>query len=240
MRTRGLIAADDPGAAQPDENGHHFAVETGFGTLQHCIQRALADLECIEVQEQLTQTAVADRVGEAQVERQRHDIDAERRAVFEACGDRCQGDAAAARAIPGIAFDSGHHGTHHRQVDLVVTTVQHVIGVCQHGLALGAGYRLGSDRLVRIAGQRATASFAAKAARARPNTLGFLWLVRFLPLRWRQAGIIRGLPRLAEPCFKRRNPCRQALHLRPERPDQRVLFRVAQVVEVGKLGHALV
>jgi hypothetical protein len=201
---------------------------------------ALADLECVEVHEQLTQTAVADRVGKAQVERQRHDIDAERRAAFEACGDCCQGDAAAGRAMPSIAFYSGHQGAHHRQVDLVVTTMQHVIGVCQNGRALCAGHWFGGDRLVRIAGQGATASFAAKAARTRSNTLGFLWLVRFLPLRWRQAGIIRRLPGFAEPCFKRRNPGRQALHLRPKRLDQRVLFGVAQVVEVGKLGHALV
>ena len=107
-------------------------------------------------------------------------------------------------------------------------------------LALCAGHWLGGDRLVRIAGQRTTAAFAANAARARSNTFGFLWLVRFLPLRRRQAGIIRGLPGLAEPGFECRNPCRQALHLRPQRPDQRVFFGVAQVVEVGKLWHAFV
>jgi hypothetical protein len=50
---RGLIGADDPRAAQPGENRRDLAVETWLGTLQHRIQRALADLDCIEVQEQI-------------------------------------------------------------------------------------------------------------------------------------------------------------------------------------------
>jgi hypothetical protein len=33
---------------------------------------------------------------------------------------------------------------------------------------------------------------------------------------------------------------RQALHLRPERPDQGVLLGLAQMVEIGKLRHAFV
>ena len=104
---------------------------------------------------------------------------AERRAVFEARGDRRQGDAPAARTMPGITFHTGHHGARHRQVDLVVTTVQHLIGVCQHGLATGAGDWLGGHRLVGIAGQRTTAAFAATAAWARSNPLGVLRFVRF-------------------------------------------------------------
>ena len=50
---RGLIGADDPRTAQPGEDGRNLGVETGLGTLQHRIQRALADLQRIEVQEQL-------------------------------------------------------------------------------------------------------------------------------------------------------------------------------------------
>jgi len=75
---RGLIGADDPRAAQPGQDRRDLTVETGLGTLQHRVQRALADREGIEMHEQLRQTAVADRVGEAQVQCQRHDIDAER------------------------------------------------------------------------------------------------------------------------------------------------------------------
>ena len=98
---RGFVGADDARAAQPGEDGRDLAVETRLGTLQHRIQRALADLERVEVQKQPRQTAVADRMREAQVERQRHDIHAERRAVFQARGYRRQGNAAAARTTPG-------------------------------------------------------------------------------------------------------------------------------------------
>ena len=83
------------------------------------------------------------------------------------CRQGRAGDAAAARATPSIAFYSGYQRAHHRQVDLVVTTVQHLVGVCQHGLALCAGHWLGGHRLVGITGQRTTAAFAAKATRAR-------------------------------------------------------------------------
>jgi hypothetical protein len=54
--------------------------------------------------------------------------------------------------MPRIAFYSGHHGAQHRQVDLVLTTVQHLIGVCQYDLAMCTGHRLGGHRLVGIAG----------------------------------------------------------------------------------------
>jgi hypothetical protein len=91
-----------------------------FGTLHHRIERALADLERIQVQHQPRETAVADRVRESQVDCQGYDIDAERRAVFQAHGNRCQGDAAAARTVPDVAFHPGHHRAYRRQIDLVV------------------------------------------------------------------------------------------------------------------------
>src|SRR5271166_4196924 len=98
------------------------------------------------------------------------------------------GDAATARAMSGITFHTGHHRTDHRQIDLVVTTVQHLIGICQHKLAMRAGYRLGGYRFVGIAGQRTATAIAAQAAPAWSNTLAFHRLVRLLTLRWRQAG----------------------------------------------------
>ena len=62
---RGLIGADDPRAAQPGEDGCDLGVETRLGPLQHRVQRTLADLQSIKLLEQLGQTAVADRGGEA-------------------------------------------------------------------------------------------------------------------------------------------------------------------------------
>src|SRR6202158_2048732 len=110
---RGLIGADDPRAAQPGENGYDLVVETGLGTLQHRIQRAFADLQRIEVQEQLRQTAVADRVREAQIDRHRDDIHAERRAVLQAGGYRRPRDPATAWNMSGIALQPRHHRTHY-------------------------------------------------------------------------------------------------------------------------------
>jgi hypothetical protein len=49
---RGLVGADDPRPAQPREDRRDLIVETGPGTLQHRIQRAVADLQSIQVQEQ--------------------------------------------------------------------------------------------------------------------------------------------------------------------------------------------
>ena len=161
-------------------------------------------------------------------------FEAERRAFLHALGHRRQGDAAAARAMPGIAFHPGHHRAHQGQIDLVVAPVQHLVGIGQaawqcrrHGLR--------GHRLVRVAGQRTAAAFTAQAALARSGSLGCLRPVRLLRLRWRQAGIVRRLRRFVEPGFERRDPRRQRLNLRPQRVDQGVFLGVAQMVEVREV-----
>ena len=83
----------------------------------------------------------------------------------------------------------------------------------------------------------AAAARAPQAAFARSDTLGFLRLVRLLTLRRRQAGIVRGFRRFAEPCFKLGNPPLGRFKTLPQRPDQGILLGVTQVVEVGKLEH---
>src|SRR6202034_4468852 len=88
---RGLVRTDDPRTTQPSKNGCDLAVETGLRALQHRIQRTFADLQRIEVLKHLGQAAVTDCVGETQIDRQRHDVYAERRAVLQARGYRRQG-----------------------------------------------------------------------------------------------------------------------------------------------------
>jgi hypothetical protein len=88
-----------------------------------------------------------------------------------------------------------------------------------------------------MADQRAATTFAAQAALARSNALGFLQLVRLLTLRRWQAGIVRGFARLDKPRLKLSDTPLGCLKALPQRPDQRVLLAVAQVVELGKLGH---
>jgi hypothetical protein len=95
------------------------------------------------------------------------------------------------------------------------------------------GYRFGRKK-----GQRATAAPATPAALAWSGTLGFLRLVQLLTLRRRQAGIVRSFPGITEPRFKIGNPPLRRLKPLAQRPDQGVFLGVAQVVEIGKLGHA--
>jgi hypothetical protein len=117
-------------------------------------------------------------------------------------------------------------------------TVRHLVRNGQCGLTMHTGDRPGAHRPVRIAGQQAAATLAIQAAFTRPDPLGFLWLVRLLALRRRQARIVRGFWRLDEPGFEGCNPDRQALNMRPQSPAQGILFGMPQVVEIGKLGHA--
>src|SRR6185312_14094218 len=94
--------------------------------------------------------------------------------------------------------------------------------------------------LVGMAGQRAATALAAQAALARSDAPGLLRLVGLLPLRWRQAGIVRGFTGFGKPRFKLDNTPLGRLKAPPQRPDQGVLLGVAQVVEVGKLRHAAI
>ncbi len=142
--------------------------------------------------------------------------------------------------MSGVALHPRHQGTHHRQVDVVVTAVQHLMGVRQTGPAMRAGRDLRGYPLVGMADQRSAATFAAQTAFARSGAFGLLRPVRLLAFRWRQAGIVRRLVRLGEPRFKLGNAPLGRLKALEQRPDQGVLFGVAQVVEVGKLGHPAV
>ena len=140
--------------------------------------------------------------------------------------------------MPGVALHSGHHRTHDREIDLVVAPVQHLVGLCQRGLAVPTDGCFRGHRFVGKEVQWPATPFATQAAFARSGTPGFLRLVRLLTLRRRQAGIVRGFRRFVKLCFEYRNPCRQVLHLHPQRLDQGVFLGVAQVVKVRKLQHA--
>ena len=102
----------------------------------------------------------------------------------------------------------------------------------------GGGFR--GHRLVGMADQRTAAAFSAKAALARSDTLGLLRLVRLLTLRRGKAGIVRGFAGFCGPRFKLGNAPLGRLKALPQRPDQGVFLGVAQVVEVGELGHPMV
>ena len=88
--------------------------------------------------------------------------------------------------------------------------------------------------------RRCLAALAAQTAFARSGAFDLLQPVRLLAFRRRQAGIGRGFVRRGEPRFKLGNAPLGRLKALPQGPDQGVLFGVAQVVEVGKLGYSAV
>jgi len=115
--------------------------------------------------------------------------------------------------------------------------MQHLVRFAQRRLAVHTGHGLRNHGLIGIAAQRSTAALATQTALARAVSPGFLRLVGLLPLRWRQAGIVRGFRRFTELCLECRDPPFSRLKPFEQRSDQRVLLGVAQLAEVGKLGH---
>jgi len=115
--------------------------------------------------------------------------------------------------------------------------MQCLLGIGQRGLAMRTACRSGDHRLVGITGQRSTATLAAQTAAARATHFARRGVIGLLPLRWRQAGIVRRLRWLPELGFQLGEPlfgCGKAL---PEHQDQRVLLGIAQLAEVGQRGH---
>ena len=168
---------------------------------------------------------------DAQVDRERHEVEAEWRAGFHAFGHRRQRSAAAARARAGIAFDTGDDGLDRWQVDLVVALRETLIRIRQRGMAVQTVCWLCDHRLVGVLRQRTATTVAAKATLPRPFALAFLRPVGLLPVRWWQARIIRPFRRLVQPCLQLRDPTLRRgkpdfgqFKTRPKRMDQRVFL----------------
>jgi len=232
------------GVLQPDEDGSDLRIESRLTAAERSVERALADGQAEQLQQQPAQPLVADRVHEAQIHRQRHDADAEQRARLQSLRHRRKRRAATAPAAASVALHPRHHRRHPGQVDLVVAPVQHLVRLAERRLAVRASHRPGADKLIRGCGQRSPATHTAQAARARAVALALLWPVRLLTPRWRQAGVVRRLRRCPKPCFQLRSPCHQCLglrgqhlNLRPQRPDQRVFLLVRQMAEIRELHH---
>jgi hypothetical protein len=234
----GFVAADHPRPAQPGQDHRDLGVEPASGAPEQAVQRPFADLQGEQVGEQPGQPLVADRVDEAQVERHRQDRNPERRALLQSLGHRGQGDAATAPAMAGEPFDPRHHRTHRRQVDLVVAAVPNLIGLPQPGAAVRTHAGLGDDDLVGFGAQRPAATLAPKTARPRPSALALARPVGLAVRRWRLAGIVRGLRRLAQLRLEHRDPrllnrdqthqILNPLGQGPQVQDQAILLRFAQ------------
>ena len=171
-----------PGLAQAGQDGRGLGIEAGLAAPERRVERALADAEAEQLQQQAAQPAVADVVDEAQIHPQRDDVAAERRAGLQPLGQRRQGGAAAAAALPGVALHPGDHRRDFRQVHLVEAACQPLIGLGQRRLAMRAAGRAGGDGLIRRLGEQPTAALAAEAALARTGPGRPVVAVRLLAL----------------------------------------------------------
>ena len=245
------VRTDDAGSAQAGQNGTSLGVEAGLAALEGGVERTLADGEAEQFEQQAAQPPVADVVDEAQIHRQRDDVQTERRAGLQPLGQRRQGGAPAAAAVPGIALHPGHRRRHLRQVRLVEAGGERQVGLARRGLAVRAAGRAGGDGLVRHLGQEAPAALATEAARPRTVPHGPVVAVRLFALRRRQAGVAGRLGRRVELGLQLRNPALQRrdlrgeqlnlrcqrLNLRPKRLDERVFLLMRERGEVGNPVH---
>ena len=176
-------------------------------------------------------------MGETQIDRQCHDVEAERRARFQPLGQRRQRGAAATLAVTGILLDTRHHRLDLRQINLVVASGKPVIVLVECGLAVGAAHRTRDHCLVGVLRQQSSAALPPQTALARAFTFGLVGAVGLLSVRGRHRKVVRRLRWLTELGLEFVYPSRQRLDLRPERTDQRILLVVRQAGEVGRLGH---
>src|SRR5208337_5597245 len=190
-----------------------------------------------QIQQQTAETAVADRVREAQIHRQRHDVEAEWRADLQTLRQWRQRGAATVLAVPGIALHPCHHRHDLRQFDLVISGRQRLVVLAQCRLTVRAAQRPGDYGLIRVRNQRPTATLAAQTSLPRPLPFRLVFPVGLLGVRGWDAGVVRCLRRRTQLRLQFRHPRGQQLSLRPKRPDQRGLLVMRQRIEVGEFGH---
>ena len=205
------------------------------GAAERGVERAFADGEAEQLRHQAAQPAIADRMGEAQIDRQRYDVEAERCARLQPFWQRRQRGPAAALAEPGISLHPRHHRPDLRQIDLVIASGQRVVGFwnaawqwAQHS-ARAITVSSGFSASIRPPPFRPRLPWRGPAA----------WLVArlgFLPCEGgtdELSGVFGGSPAWppAPP------PAPSGLNLRPKRADQRVLLVMRQAAEVRKPGH---
>ena len=234
----GLVRADHTGAAQAGENGARPRHRSrGLAASEGRVQRTFADRQPEQFQHQPAQPPVADRMHDAQIHRQRHDVEAERRARLQTLRHRRQRDAAAAAAL------------RRRSAPPASPPARPAAGrSCRSARQASGRPPPAPPGSARSALAARSPSCPGSATSARPPPLrprlplrgpcrcGFSagWL---LALRRRHAGVVRRLRRQPKPGLQFRHPRRQRLNLRPQRSDQRVLLVMRQAAEIRKLGH---
>src|SRR3954451_19568104 len=145
-------------------------------------------------------------MGKAQIDRQRHDVEAERRPRFQPVRQRRQRGAAATLAVTGILLHPRDDRLDLRQIDLVVAGGQRVIVRVERGLAVGAAHRTRDHHLVGLLRQQSSAALPPEAALARAFTFGPVGAIGFIALRGRHRGVVRRLRRSTQLGLEFGNP----------------------------------
>ena len=124
-----------------------------------------------------------------------------------------------------MLFHSGDDGLDRGQLDRVIHRMEMVRVRLHHAPTMRAGLSLGIDDLVRVRVQRPAPTRAAHTGFAPRSRLRACGAVRLRAVRRRNTRMVGILPRLGRFGFECRKPGFQALHLRPQRGNEGILFR---------------
>ena len=234
------VAAAHPGrrlvAAHHGGSGHRrldraLCGQQRFGrALQHVADRTFADAQAENLAQQRCQPFEADGVGVMQVDHQRADRLAKRRARFQARRCFSRNTLAAAGALAAEQPHPGDIGLDRRDLDAVIDFLRGLLAGGEAGGTMRTGLQLGVHDAVGIGLQHpAHAGTAAAVRLAGIGAVGFLALGRGhggvvrRPLRPLVSG--QTLLELGDAHERDFQPARQ----RQQRPDQVVLLDVAQL-----------
>ena len=230
---RGLVGADHRACRHRLADRRRRSQQRLTRTGQHVADRTFADRQREHLAHQRGQPFQPDGVGVMQIDHQRGDRLAERRARFQPA--RRRGDRT--RAAAGATATEQPHPRHvrldRRQFDAVVHLLRRLLLGGEGGGAMRAGVEPCIDDAVGVRLQRTAEAGAALARRlVAGGTIGLL------ALRRRQRGIVRGLRRPLErgqPLLQFGDARQRRFQLpdqRQQRQDEVILLRDGQLAEV--------
>jgi hypothetical protein len=215
--SRGLVRADHGAGANFRRDRRRAGAQRGLRAGDQVGDRPFADADREHLVEQLRQPLEPDRLGDVQMDDQRRQIGAERRARRHAGRRRGAEPAPAMRAGAAMPVNAGDDRTNRRQLNMIVGVKRRLIGRAQLMRAMRAALGEAVDNLVRIVRQCPKNAGPALAL-LRRAPFGTVWLA---PLRGRHRGVVWGLGRLPELGFQFSDAPRQFHDLRRLRPHQR-------------------
>ncbi len=125
---RGLVRGDDRRLAHLRADRVGRFSQFRLGADQHVGDRTFAEGDPEHFLHQPDQPLETDRLGDMEVQDQRHDAGAKGRTRRHPLGGRCAECAAAARAYPAMAVNPRHHRPDRRQLDVIIGMKARLVG----------------------------------------------------------------------------------------------------------------